>query len=611
MDMIYKKLKGRRYLAVMDDLWSSDVWDLMTRTFPDDNNGSRIILTSRLNDVAMHADPDSPPHEISLLNVDESWNLLHDKVFGIKQVCPPELEDIGSKTPESWGDVAKSVSIVVADEPDICLGVLAMSYNYLPNHLKSCFLYMGVFPEDSEVEVERMINLWVSEGFLLEERHKSIEEMGRECLEDLLSRNLLMVRKRRWNNEVRTCGVHDLIRDLILREAGKEKFLQVTRNHEATNPSAQKLRVRRYSFHSSIYQAACWESSSIDLTRTLHFFQQQQQRPNFPLEVTKLVHLRYLEFYCKDDIHCCTSELFSAIPNLKRLTVHHEEELTEFERVEISQHLSNFSRLKELEILKFRGNRQYFRRMPGKYSLPTSLNSLTLTDTYLPWEDIANIVMLPNLEVLKIKYHGFYGAFWRLNDNEIFNQLKLLLINETYLKHWDAGSVNFPKLQRLVLKRCFDLEEIPKDFGEICTLESIELHKCKTSAAASAKNIQEEQESMGNDCLSVLINDCSGVEGEYAQDFLDKCQRIPRTSGILETTRVSFTTFQLSGIAFTWWEAYERRRPIGAAPLIWQQFPILYLEKYVPQYRREELHKQFEQLKQDDMAVMQYEMRFS
>nr|XP_016439668.1 PREDICTED: putative late blight resistance protein homolog R1A-10 [Nicotiana tabacum] len=585
----------------MDDLWSSDVWDLMTRTFPDDNNGSRIILTSRLNDVAMHADPDSPPHEISLLNVDESWNLLHDKVFGIKQVCPPELEDIGkqvaqkcqglplallvvaghlykiARTPESWGDVAKSVSIVVADEPDICLGVLAMSCNYLPNHLKSCFLYIGVFPEDSEVEVERMINLWVSEGFLLEERHKSIEEMGRECLEDLLSRNLLMVRKRRWNNEVRTCGVHDLIRDLILREAGKEKFLQVTRNHEATNPSAQKLRVRRYKTPSK--QVPHFER--FKLLRVLVIFGFIFQ--DFPLEVTKLVHLRYLEFYCKDDIHwlvselhnlqtlifghrgyksptipasiwkmkhlrhlhvngffsfpqsiidsfgffsflqnklqnlevlsclalsSCTSELFSAIPNLKRLTVHHEEELTEFERVEISQHLSNFSRLKELEILKFRGNRQYFRRMPGKYSLPTSLNSLTLTDTYLPWEDIANIVMLPNLEVLKIKYHGFYGAFWRLNDNEIFNQLKLLLINETYLKHWDAGSVNFPKLQCLVLKRCFDLEEIPKDFGEICTLESIELHKCKTSAAASAKNIQEEQESMGNDCLSVLINDC-------------------------------------------------------------------------------------------------------
>lgn len=71
MDMIYKKLKCRRYLVVMDDIWSKEIWDLMTRIFPDDNNGSRIILTSRLNDVAMHADPDSP-HEISLLNEDES-----------------------------------------------------------------------------------------------------------------------------------------------------------------------------------------------------------------------------------------------------------------------------------------------------------------------------------------------------------------------------------------------------------------------------------------------------------------------------------------------------------------------------------------------------------
>ncbi|XP_070030156.1 uncharacterized protein [Nicotiana sylvestris] len=66
-----------------------------------------------------------------------------------------------------------------------------------------------------------------------------------------------------------------------------------------------------------------------------------------------------------------------------------------------------------------------------------------------------------------------------------------------------------------------------------------------------------------------------------------------------------------SKAAFTWWEVYERRRPVGVAALTWQQFLVLFLEKYVPQSHREELRRQFEQLHQGEMTVTQYEMRFS
>ncbi|XP_070042738.1 uncharacterized protein [Nicotiana tomentosiformis] len=102
-----------------------------------------------------------------------------------------------------------------------------------------------------------------------------------------------------------------------------------------------------------------------------------------------------------------------------------------------------------------------------------------------------------------------------------------------------------------------------------------------------------------------------GLEGEDAQGFLDRCQRILRMAAILETGGVSFTTFQISGAAFSWWEAYERRKPVSAAPLTWQQFSVLCLEKFMSQSRREELHKQFEQLRHDDMSMMKYEMKFS
>nr|XP_009789446.1 PREDICTED: uncharacterized protein LOC104237066 [Nicotiana sylvestris] len=81
-------------------------------------------------------------------------------------------------------------------------------------------------------------------------------------------------------------------------------------------------------------------------------------------------------------------------------------------------------------------------------------------------------------------------------------------------------------------------------------------------------------------------------------------------TGILETSGVSFTMFQFTGAAFRLWEAYERRSPVGATPLSWHEFSVLFSEKFMSPTRREELRKQFEQLRQNDMFVTQYEMRF-
>ncbi|XP_070046953.1 uncharacterized protein [Nicotiana tomentosiformis] len=103
----------------------------------------------------------------------------------------------------------------------------------------------------------------------------------------------------------------------------------------------------------------------------------------------------------------------------------------------------------------------------------------------------------------------------------------------------------------------------------------------------------------------------SGAESEDAQDFLDRFQQILHMACILDTSGVSLTTFQITGYAFRRWEAYEKCSPVGAAPLTWNEFSVLFLVKFVPQTRKEELRRQFEQLRQDGMSVTLYEMRFS
>ncbi|KAH0714397.1 hypothetical protein KY284_007302 [Solanum tuberosum] len=65
MEFVYKGLKGRRFLIAIDDIWSTEAWDQMQRIFPNDNNKSRILLTTRLKYVADYASClDYPPHKI-------------------------------------------------------------------------------------------------------------------------------------------------------------------------------------------------------------------------------------------------------------------------------------------------------------------------------------------------------------------------------------------------------------------------------------------------------------------------------------------------------------------------------------------------------------------
>lgn len=91
---IYRHLKGRRYLVVIDDVWRTSNWDEVRRIFSDDHNGSRVVLTTRLFDVANYVDKCSYVHKMEFLDEKESWNLFLEKVFAGKQ-CPLELVGIG------------------------------------------------------------------------------------------------------------------------------------------------------------------------------------------------------------------------------------------------------------------------------------------------------------------------------------------------------------------------------------------------------------------------------------------------------------------------------------------------------------------------------------
>ncbi|XP_022865219.1 putative late blight resistance protein homolog R1A-10 [Olea europaea var. sylvestris] len=176
---VYQRLRGYRYLIVMDDVWDIKALDELRSIFPDVNNGSRIILTTRLSDVAVYAGSSSPTHHLSFLCPEKSWTLLCQKALG-NECCPPELEEIGKriaekcgglplalvviggvlykaeKTQAHWEFVAENGKSTLTGNNDDLMEILSWSYNHLPYHLRACFLYMGVFPEDYVIHVTHL-----------------------------------------------------------------------------------------------------------------------------------------------------------------------------------------------------------------------------------------------------------------------------------------------------------------------------------------------------------------------------------------------------------------------------------------------------------------------
>ncbi|PHT75154.1 hypothetical protein T459_18676 [Capsicum annuum] len=247
-DMLQKSLKRKRYLIVLDDIWSCGVWDGVIRCFSteDFNAGSRTLLTTRNNEVACYADTENLSMQMGFMNKNASWDLFKRAAFS-SEALPFEFESVGKQIAheyhglpltivvvagllkskweiDDWESVAKDVKSFVTNDPDKqCSRVLGLSYNHLTSDLKTCLLHFGIFLEDSDIPVKRLVRSWMAEGFLKLEN--DLEGEAEKCLQELVDRCLVLVCKKSLDGtKIRSCKVHDLIYALCLREIQRENI---------------------------------------------------------------------------------------------------------------------------------------------------------------------------------------------------------------------------------------------------------------------------------------------------------------------------------------------------------------------------------------------------
>ncbi|XP_042067664.1 putative late blight resistance protein homolog R1A-10 isoform X1 [Salvia splendens] len=341
-----KELSSKRILIVIDDLWSKEPLHHLQALFP--NIKGKALVTTRLREVTQWGEDDIV-YKIRLLDKEESWCLLRQKVFP-EGVCPPELEKAGrkiaeecdglpllilkvadqllqeDKDPKFWDLVAsgKETSVFAKAHDEISEALLP-SYKRLPQHLKACFLYMGVFRKCCDMNIFKVNDKLMAEDFL--------EHIVFECLFDLESESVLLIHWNTLGSLIKSCRLHSVFWHLCNSEAAKNGFFHAINSYDdcfmENMESQRRLCIRNSTLlgfrdvHTSMESVASARSFlcvspphqypvpvsfGLRLLRVLDALAIRKYQ--FPVEVVELLQLRYLALTCYGSLPTSISKLW-------------------------------------------------------------------------------------------------------------------------------------------------------------------------------------------------------------------------------------------------------------------------------------------------------------
>ncbi|KAG1361079.1 putative disease resistance protein RGA4 [Cocos nucifera] len=227
---------SQRFFMVLDDVWEKDVWEHLLRYAVENATaGGRILITTRDANLARNIRAEI--HHVDKMDTDSGWKLLCKLVFGDDDEEEEEissLKEIGVQIVEKcdglplaikviagvlrskersnleWNEVLKSEVWSMSQLEEQLPRALFLSYEYLPSHLKQCFLYCSLFLEDHQMDQDELIHYWVAEGFVRRAQgDATMEDLAEDYYRELITRNLL-----RPILDGTRCTIHDLLRSL-------------------------------------------------------------------------------------------------------------------------------------------------------------------------------------------------------------------------------------------------------------------------------------------------------------------------------------------------------------------------------------------------------------
>ncbi|KAF7849204.1 hypothetical protein BT93_L1084 [Corymbia citriodora subsp. variegata] len=188
-------LQQKRYVIVLDDVWNSNALEAIKYAMPSSSFCSRILITTRTADVAT-----SPFNQSTDYKLEPVSRRIMKAFHG--NPCPPHLENLSRQILKKCEGLPLAI---------VTIGGLLSTKD--------------VFPEDHVIECMRLIRLWIAEGFIEERERMTREEIGQRYLKELINRSLVQIAETTLDRRIRSCRVHDLMRESILSKSRDINFV--------------------------------------------------------------------------------------------------------------------------------------------------------------------------------------------------------------------------------------------------------------------------------------------------------------------------------------------------------------------------------------------------
>jgi hypothetical protein len=104
---------------------------------------------------------------------------------------------------------------------------LKLVYKNLPRHLKTCLLYLNIYPEGWTVKKGELVKQWVAEGFIRSVHGQDAEDTAGCYFDALVSTGMVQIIDTNHNDEVLSCTLHHMVLDLIRQESMEENFVTI------------------------------------------------------------------------------------------------------------------------------------------------------------------------------------------------------------------------------------------------------------------------------------------------------------------------------------------------------------------------------------------------
>ncbi|KQJ83569.1 disease resistance protein RPS2 [Brachypodium distachyon] len=463
-----KALARKRFVVLLDDVRKKFRLEDVGIPTPVTNSQSKLILTSRDQEVCFQMGAQRSLIKMQILGSDASWklflsklskeaseaveslgpqNIIMEHAKAIAQSCgglPLALNVIGTAVAGLEENEWKSAADAIAINMDNFNGVdemfaqLKYSYDRLTPTQQQCFLYCTLFPEYGSVSKEQLVDYWLAEGLLLNDCEKAYQ-----IIRSLISACLLQT-SGSMSTKVK---MHHIIRHLGLWLVSKSdtKFLvQPGMALDNAPPAGEWEEARRISIMSNNIRELCFSPKCKNLTTLL-----MQNNPN---------------------LNKMSTGFFRTMSSLKVLDLSHTAitSLPECETLVALQHLN----LSHTHIM----------RLPERLWLLKELRHLDLSVTVALEDTLNNCSKLHKLRVLNL-FRSHYGIR-DVDDLNLDSLTSLLFLGITIYAEDVLKELNTPRplaksTHRLNLKYCAEMHSIKiSDLNHMEHLEELHVESC-------------------------------------------------------------------------------------------------------------------------------------